>query len=229
MNPLVVDINISSDESLRDTASRISLMPPHFRFTLPGKVLIYPQTNRTDNLCIDSLWRVATAAPINFSHHRSESHQRKNLRTSLCTCFSGVQRCKNGGNIVPKSPGRFRMVSGGTADPAQSATLPQPDTQRRLICVARAPNDLLLAHLRAAGWEVTVARTAPGAEAATKEARVAAGLIDFDGFTPRDCTALRACLSQPTIGWVAVTAADQSASHAVRDRIRKYCVDYGTM
>src|SRR5260370_4889072 len=93
--------------------------------------------------------------------------------------------------------------------------LPQPDTQRRLICVARAPNELLLAHVRAAGWEITVARTVLGAEAATKESRVAAGLIDFDGFTPRDFTALTACLSQPTIGWVAVTAAGQSASHTV--------------
>jgi DNA-binding NtrC family response regulator len=107
--------------------------------------------------------------------------------------------------------------------------LPQPDTQRRLICVARAPNELLLAHVRAAGWEVTVARTVPGAEAATKESRVAAGLIDFDGFTPRECTALRACLSQPTIGWVAVTAAGRSASNAVRDLIRNYCFDYVTM
>ncbi|KLU23513.1 Fis family transcriptional regulator [Caballeronia mineralivorans PML1(12)] len=106
---------------------------------------------------------------------------------------------------------------------------PQPDTQRRLICVARAPNDLLLAHVRAAGWEVTVARTAPGAEAAAKEARVAAGLIDFDGFTPRDFTAFRACLNHPTIGWVAITAAGQSASHAVRDLIRNYCFDYVTM
>ncbi|CAE6690269.1 sigma-54 dependent transcriptional regulator [Paraburkholderia haematera] len=110
-----------------------------------------------------------------------------------------------------------------------SAPPPQPDTQRRVICVARAPDEALLAEIRSAGWEVVVAKTAAGAEAATRKSGVAAGLIDFDSFTPRDFPALKACLSQTAIGWVAITAESQSASKAVRELIRNYCFDYITL
>ncbi|MFP3563240.1 sigma 54-interacting transcriptional regulator [Paraburkholderia sp. SIMBA_030] len=116
-----------------------------------------------------------------------------------------------------------------TAGAAQSAPPLQPDTQRRLMCVARAPNEVLLANMRAIGWDVTVAKTAVGAEAATKKTGVAAGLIDFDGFAPRDFAALKACLSESTIGWVAVRAEGQPASRAVRELIRNYCFDYITL
>ncbi|CAE6847502.1 Anaerobic nitric oxide reductase transcription regulator NorR [Paraburkholderia aspalathi] len=116
-----------------------------------------------------------------------------------------------------------------TADSTQSAPPPQPDTVRRVIYVARAPNDALLAEMRSAGWEVVVAKTAAGAEAATKKSGVAAGLIDFDGFTPRDFPILKACLSQTAIGWVAIAAEGQSANKAVRELIRNFCFDYVTL
>lgn len=130
---------------------------------------------------------------------------------------------------MPTSPGRVRAAVCVTADSTPSAPPLQPDTRRRLICVARAPSEVLLTNMRSAGWDVTVAKTAAGAVAATNKTGVAAGLIDFDGFAPRDFAALKACLSQSTIGWVAITAECHSVSHAVRELIRNYCFDYITL
>lgn len=130
---------------------------------------------------------------------------------------------------MPKSPDDVRAGSCVTAGSTQSAPPSESDTPRRVICVARAPNNALLAEMRSAGWEVVVAKTATGAEAATKKSGVAAGLIDFDGFTPRDFPILKACLSQTAIGWVAITAEGQSESKAVRELIRNYCFDYLTL
>nr|WP_244306167.1 sigma-54 dependent transcriptional regulator [Paraburkholderia lacunae] len=112
---------------------------------------------------------------------------------------------------------------------AHSAPQRRPDTQHRLICVARAPSDVLLTNMRLAGWEVTVAKTAAGAQAATGKTGVAAGLIDFDGFAPRDYAALKECLSQPAVGWVAVSAEGRTASRVERELIRNYCFDYITL
>ncbi|WP_414693435.1 sigma-54 dependent transcriptional regulator [Paraburkholderia madseniana] len=131
--------------------------------------------------------------------------------------------------MMPKSPDQFQTSACVTADSTQSTPSPQSDTLRRVICVARAPNNALLAEMRSAGWEVVVAKTAAGAEAATKKSGVAAGLIDFDGFTPRDFPTLKACLSQTAIGWVAIAAEGQTASKAVRELIRNFCFDYVTL
>jgi DNA-binding NtrC family response regulator len=130
---------------------------------------------------------------------------------------------------MANSPDHFRTSSCVGADSAQCAPPLQPDTQRRVICVARAPDEALIEEIRSAGWEVVLAKTAAGAEAATKKCGVAAGLIDFDGFTPRDFPTLKACLSQTTIGWVAITAEGKSASKAVRELIRNFCFDYVTL
>ena len=130
---------------------------------------------------------------------------------------------------MPKSPDRAGTTACVTASPTESASPRLPDTQRRLICVARTPDDVLLADMRSAGWDVVVTKTAAGAEAATKKTGVAAGIIDFDGFTPRDFPVLKACLSQTAIGWVAITVEGQSASKAVRELIRNYCFDYVTL
>jgi DNA-binding NtrC family response regulator len=130
---------------------------------------------------------------------------------------------------VRKSSERAATVVCATAGPAEPAPARLPDTRRRLICVARTPDDALLADMRAAGWDVVVAKTPASAEAATRKTGVAAGLIDFDGFTLRDFSVLKACLSQTAIGWVAVTADGQAASKPVRELIRNYCFDYVTL
>src|SRR5579864_212589 len=135
----------------------------------------------------------------------------------------------NRGNIVPELSERPGPISCVTADLPQSAPLPRPDTQRRLICVARAPNEALLAEMRSAGWDITIAKTVAGAEVAARAAGPAAGLIDFHDFTPRDLTTLKASLSQPTIGWVAITGEGESASRSVLELIRNYCFDYVTL
>lgn len=83
--------------------------------------------------------------------------------------------------------------------------------------------------MRSAGWDITIAKTAAGAEVAAKAAGPAAGLIDFHDFTPRDLTTLKASLSQPTIGWVAITGEGESASRSVLELIRNYCFDYVTL
>jgi DNA-binding NtrC family response regulator len=98
-----------------------------------------------------------------------------------------------------------------------------------LIYIARVPSEEILATTRAAGWQVTVAKTAAGAQTATNKTGVAAGLIDFDGFTPREFAALKACLSQPSIGWVAITADDHPEARAIRELICNYCFDYITL
>jgi DNA-binding NtrC family response regulator len=83
--------------------------------------------------------------------------------------------------------------------------------------------------MRSAGWDITIAKTAAGAEVAAKAAGLAAGLIDFHDFTPRDLAALKASLSQPTIGWVAITGEGESASRSVLELIRSHCFDYVTL
>jgi len=136
---------------------------------------------------------------------------------------------KNRGNIVHAISERHRTISCATADQTQCAPLPRPDTQRRLICVARAPNEALLAYMRSTGWDVAIAKTAAGAEAAAKGTGVAAGLIDFHNFAPRDLAILKASLSEPTVGWVAITGEGESASRDVLELIRNYCFDYVTL
>ena len=70
----------------------------------------------------------------------------------------------------------------------------------------RSPDEPLLAQLRA-GWEIAVAKTAGAAQNMTSGVSVAAGLVDFTGFTSRDYPALKACLSQPSIGWISIAQA----------------------
>ena len=97
---------------------------------------------------------------------------------------------------------------------------------RMLVCIARAPNEALVAHLRSIGWRITLAKTPADAARLIKADCVAAGLIDLDGFTSRDLGALEACLRQPTVGWVALTSPARLADPDVRRLIRNYCFDY---
>lgn len=55
----------------------------------------------------------------------------------------------------------------------------------------RTPDEPLLAQLRGLGWEIAVAKTAGAAQNMTSGVSVAAGLVDFTGFTSRDYPALR--------------------------------------
>jgi DNA-binding NtrC family response regulator len=131
---------------------------------------------------------------------------------------------------VPKSSERPREGAHITAVHAESTPIQTvPEAQRRLYCVARTPDVALLAHMRSLGWDVVVTKTAAGALSATNYSGVAAGLIDFSDFPPRDFPALKGCLSQPTIGWVAVTTAGVPPTPVVRDLIRSYCFDYVTL
>ncbi|OXH87927.1 sigma-54-dependent Fis family transcriptional regulator, partial [Burkholderia multivorans] len=79
------------------------------------------------------------------------------------------------------------------------------------------------------GWEVSVAKTAGAAQNMTSGVGIAAGLIDFSGFTSRDYPALKACLSQPAIGWISIAQAGVTIGPAVRELIRSYCFDYVTL
>jgi DNA-binding NtrC family response regulator len=88
---------------------------------------------------------------------------------------------------------------------------------------------MLLDQLRSAGWDISIAKTAAGAEAAANGTEVAAGLIDFHAFAPRDLTALKASLSQPTVGWVAIKGEGERASRTMLELIRNYCFDYITL
>ena len=93
----------------------------------------------------------------------------------------------------------------------------------------RSPDEPLLAQLRGLGWEIAVAKTAGAAQNMTSGVSVAAGLVDFTGFTSRDYPALKACLSQPSIGWISIAQAGITISPAVRELIRSYCFDYVTL
>ncbi|OAJ53419.1 sigma-54 dependent transcriptional regulator [Paraburkholderia ginsengiterrae] len=116
-----------------------------------------------------------------------------------------------------------------TADAASSAPRRQAALRPRLIYIARVPSEKILAITRTAGWDVTLVKTASGAQTATNKTGVAAGLIDFSGFTARDHDVLKACLSQPAIGWVALTEDGHPENRTVRELIRNYCFDYITL
>jgi DNA-binding NtrC family response regulator len=126
--------------------------------------------------------------------------------------------------MVAKSPD-----ANPTAAETPLLSVTAPEAGRKLFVIMRSPDEPLLAQLRDLGWEVSVAKTAGAAQNMTSGVNVAAGLIDFTGFTSRDYPALKACLSQPAIGWISVAQGGVTISAAVREMIRSYCFDYVTL
>ncbi|MGU7772852.1 sigma 54-interacting transcriptional regulator [Burkholderia sp. MR1-5-21] len=117
---------------------------------------------------------------------------------------------------------------GASAD-GPSVSVTAPEAGRKLFVIARSPEEALLDQLRALGWEISIAKTAGAAQNMTAGVGVAAGLIDFTGFTSREYPALKGCLSQPAIGWISIARAGVSIGPAVREMIRSYCFDYVTL
>ncbi|OMG75363.1 sigma-54 dependent transcriptional regulator [Burkholderia ubonensis] len=130
--------------------------------------------------------------------------------------------------MVSKSPDAPRGAASAATD-APPVSITAPEAGRKLFVIAKSPDEPLLAQLRALGWEIAVAKSAGAAQNMTSSAGVAAGLIDFTGFTSRDFPALKACLSLPAIGWISVAQAGVSIGQAVRELIRSYCFDYVTL
>ncbi|WP_179400613.1 sigma-54 dependent transcriptional regulator [Burkholderia guangdongensis] len=131
--------------------------------------------------------------------------------------------------MVAKAPESRRVGTSAARDAAAPASITAPEAGRRLYVIARSPDEPLLDQLRSLGWEISIAKTAGAAQNMTATVGVAAGLIDFSGFTSRDYPALKSCLSQPAIGWISVTTAGSSIGPAVRELIRSYCFDYVTL
>jgi DNA-binding NtrC family response regulator len=134
-----------------------------------------------------------------------------------------------GNKMVGKSPESTRGRAPATFDMALPLSVTAPDAGRRLYVIARSPDEPLLTQLRTLGWDISVAKTAGAAQNMTSSVDIAAGLIDFSGFTSRDFPALKACLSQTTIGWISVTTAGAPIGASVRELIRSYCFDYVTL
>ncbi|WP_033356202.1 sigma-54-dependent transcriptional regulator, partial [Burkholderia ubonensis] len=130
--------------------------------------------------------------------------------------------------MVSKSRDATRGAASAAID-APPVSITAPEAGRKLFVIAKSPDEPLLAQLRALGWEIAVAKSAGAAQNMTSSAGVAAGLIDFTGFTSRDFPALKACLSLPAIGWISVAQAGVSIGQAVRELIRSYCFDYVTL
>ncbi|WP_421380822.1 sigma 54-interacting transcriptional regulator (plasmid) [Paraburkholderia sp. DD10] len=120
------------------------------------------------------------------------------------------------------------LPAAGISGSAEAGAALQGNVRRPLIYLARSADEALVAHLRAGGWNVTVAQTVASAAAAIRSTGPAAGLVSFDSFPPREHVALEACLGQPAVGWVALTATHQVMGPAVRRLIRDYCLDYVT-
>ncbi|CAN0627582.1 Sigma54 specific transcriptional regulator, Fis family [Burkholderia multivorans] len=131
--------------------------------------------------------------------------------------------------MVAKSPGPASGSAPAARDDVPLASITAPEAGRRLFVIARSPEESLLEQLRSLGWDITVAKTAGAAQNMTAGAGVAAGLVDFTGFTARDFPALKGCLSQSAIGWISIARAGASISPAVRELIRSYCFDYVTL
>lgn len=100
---------------------------------------------------------------------------------------------------------------------------------RTLYYVSSTPDIELLARLRAEGWNVAVAQTIARARSLTQSSDVAAGLIEFDGFSARDVAALEAILNEPNIAWVAGTGMTLAANPSVQHLIRSHFFDYVTL
>ena len=130
--------------------------------------------------------------------------------------------------MVSKSPEPTREAASTTFG-VPPVSLTAPEAGRKLFVIARSPEEPLLEQLRSLGWEITIAKTAGAAQNMTSGVGVAAGLIDFTGFTSRDFPALKACLSQPAIGWISIARAGVTISPVVRELIRSYCFDYVTL
>jgi DNA-binding NtrC family response regulator len=99
-------------------------------------------------------------------------------------------------------------------------------TERPLIYMARVPDDMLLEHLRARGWRVSVARTAADAARLIRPDTPYAGIVDITRFAARELTALEASLRQQQISWIALTSPEQLEDGEVCRLIRHYCFDY---
>lgn len=130
--------------------------------------------------------------------------------------------------MVSKSPDPTGAAQ-ATAHDVSPVSITAPEAGRRLFVIARSPDEPLLSQLRALGWDISTAKTAGSAQNMTSGAGVAAGLIDFTGFSSRDFPALKSCLSQSAIGWISIAQAGVSISPAVRELIRSYCFDYVTL
>lgn len=127
--------------------------------------------------------------------------------------------------MVARSPD----ANGQAAPEMTDVSVTAPEAGRKLFVIMRTPDEPLLAQLRGLGWEIAVAKTAGAAQNMTSGVNVAAGLVDFTGFTSRDYPALKACLSQPAIGWISIAQAGITIGPAVRELIRSYCFDYVTL
>ncbi|ONX88095.1 sigma-54 dependent transcriptional regulator [Burkholderia cenocepacia] len=127
--------------------------------------------------------------------------------------------------MVARSPD----ANGQAAPEMTDVSVTAPEAGRKLFVIMRTPDEPLLAQLRGLGWEIAVAKTAGAAQNMTSGVSVAAGLVDFTGFTSRDYPALKMCLSQPAIGWISIAQAGITIGPAVRELIRSYCFDYVTL
>ncbi|KAF1028525.1 MAG: Transcriptional regulatory protein ZraR [Burkholderia plantarii] len=93
---------------------------------------------------------------------------------------------------------------------------------RHLIYFSRDPSADLQRSFDARGWRIDVVGTARD--------RTAGGLIDFSGgLDPADLADVEACLTSPSVGWIAAARPGQMQDAALRRLVRDYCFDYVTM
>nr|WP_240655565.1 sigma-54 dependent transcriptional regulator [Paraburkholderia phosphatilytica] len=98
--------------------------------------------------------------------------------------------------------------------------------ERSLLYVARVPDEVLCAHLKHAGWSVSVARSAVEMLRMMRPDVAGAGIVDLSSFPVRDLASLEPGLRQPQVSWIALATPQRIDEPDVRRLIRHYCFDY---
>ncbi|CAH2799204.1 MAG: Sigma-54 dependent DNA-binding transcriptional regulator [uncultured Paraburkholderia sp.] len=106
------------------------------------------------------------------------------------------------------------------------AAAPRVRAERVLLCVARTPDEALLAHLKSRGWNVTLAHSAHELGRLVKPDLASAGIIDLASFPPRDIGGFESSLRHQQIGWIALASEERLNDPLARQLVRHYCFDY---
>jgi DNA-binding NtrC family response regulator len=103
------------------------------------------------------------------------------------------------------------------------------DTERTVLCVSAAPDEILGRFLAASGWQVAHAKTTAIAERVIARDNIKVGLIELpDPCTPQHLSVLESCMRRMETNWVAQVAPGQADDELISRFILDYCFDFVT-
>ncbi|KVN50064.1 Fis family transcriptional regulator [Burkholderia ubonensis] len=101
------------------------------------------------------------------------------------------------------------------------------DGMRPLVYLAHQPDAALVRFLGEYRWDVMYTVSPQDAHRIRKIRHAAAGIVDFDGFTPRNLASFEHVLKHRRVGWVALTSCSLLKNElAIRQLVSQYCLTY---